>query len=96
MNFHTLIAKNGGRTTENEAGEFSVKTGAFLLVFQRNHGGWRRDPAGVGRGRRPGHFGSGPVDFGGRTSERPAKTWPAMVAVANQRRERRARERESV
>ncbi|CAL8168047.1 unnamed protein product [Prunus armeniaca] len=29
MNFHTLIAKNGGRTTENEVGEVSVKTGAF-------------------------------------------------------------------
>ncbi|CAL9009887.1 unnamed protein product [Prunus brigantina] len=73
INFHTLIAKNGGRMTENEAGEVSVKTGAFLCVFRRNHGGWRRDPTGEGRGRRPGHFGTGPVEFGGRMSERPAK-----------------------
>ncbi|CAL2240256.1 unnamed protein product [Prunus armeniaca] len=98
MNFHTLIAKNGGRTTENEAGEVSIKTGAFLLVFRRNHGGWRRDLAGVGRGRRPGHFGTGPIDFGGRMSERPAKTLSATVAIAKTRggRERRAGERECV
>ncbi|CAL2243340.1 unnamed protein product [Prunus armeniaca] len=85
MNFHTLIAKNGGRKTENEAGEVSGETELFSSIFRRNLDGWRRDLAGVGRGRRPGHFGTGPVDFGGRTRARPAKTWPAVSAVANQR-----------
>ncbi|CAL8158009.1 unnamed protein product [Prunus armeniaca] len=33
MNFHTLIAKNGGRTTENEAGEVSGETELFSSIF---------------------------------------------------------------
>ncbi|CAL8114249.1 unnamed protein product [Prunus armeniaca] len=94
MNFHTLIAKNGGRTTENEAGKVSGETELFSSIFRRNLDGWRRDLAGVCRGRRPDHFGTGPVDFGGRTRARPAKTWPAVSAVANQRRERGTRGRE--
>ncbi|CAL2253433.1 unnamed protein product [Prunus armeniaca] len=36
MNFHTLIAKNGGRTTENEAGEVSGETELFSSIFRRN------------------------------------------------------------
>ncbi|CAL8122855.1 unnamed protein product [Prunus armeniaca] len=51
---------------------------------------------GVGRRSQAGHFGTGPDPSGGRMTERPAKTWPAVVAAANQRRERDARERESV
>ncbi|CAL8151798.1 unnamed protein product [Prunus armeniaca] len=51
---------------------------------------------GVGRRSQAGHFGTGPDPSGGRTNERPAKTWPAVVAVANQRRERGTRGRERV
>ncbi|CAL2230092.1 unnamed protein product [Prunus armeniaca] len=83
MNFHTSITKNGCRMTENEAGEVSSENWLFPSIFRQNYGSWRWDLAGVGRGRRPGHFGTGPVEFGGRTRAGPAKTWPAATAVAN-------------
>ncbi|CAL2276059.1 unnamed protein product [Prunus armeniaca] len=94
MNFHTLIAKNDGRTTENEAGEVSGETELFSSIFRRNPGGWRRGLAGVGRVRRPGHFGTDPVEFGSRTRAWPAKMWLAVPAVAREERETRGRERE--
>ncbi|CAL2248198.1 unnamed protein product [Prunus armeniaca] len=82
MDFHTWIAKNGGRRIVIEAGEVSSETGRFSSFFLRNHGGWRRGLVGVGRGRRPDHFGTGFVNFGGRTRAWPAKTWPAVTAIA--------------
>ncbi|CAL8169576.1 unnamed protein product [Prunus armeniaca] len=68
--------------------KFRSKTGLFSSFFRQNHGGWWCGLSGVGRGRRPSHFGTGPDNFGGRTRARPAKTWPAVTAVARKERER--------
>ncbi|CAL8150513.1 unnamed protein product [Prunus armeniaca] len=94
MDFHTWIAKNGGRRKEIEAGELSSEIGLFFSFFRRNHGGWRQGLAEVGRGRRPSHFGTGPVNFGGRTRARSAKTWPAVTAVAREEREREKKKKD--
>ncbi|CAL2278137.1 unnamed protein product [Prunus armeniaca] len=94
MNFHTLIAKNGGRRREIEAGEVSSENRLFPSFFRRNLDGWRRGLAGVGRGRPAGHLGPTPPQMVAGGSGGGRKTAAAVLTEEARSGGMRGRERE--